>query len=247
MRTLLAIAATTLLLTAPVPGLPADQPSIGKLQLEKELQTLQDEDGDHARLQKGRQLVGRHFFSSQQVKAMAMRFSDDESRLEFAVAAFPRTVDPENFYVVYDAFTKFSVVFRLHDRVRPAAPPPPVFHPQPVVLAPVSEKDFRDMLKAIRNESFDKTRQDLARQIIGSSRGNFLSSQIKQIVNCMDFEPGKLAIAKFAYDYVLDPENYYLVQEAFSFSNSRQQLSAYLQERVRTPRGAPPGQVAPGR
>jgi hypothetical protein len=74
----------------------------------------------------------------------------------------------------------------------------------------------------------------VAKQIVGGSRGNFLSSQVRQLVACFDFEPGKLDLAKFAYDYTMDPENYYQVQEAFSFSNTRQQLAKYIEEKQRS-------------
>lgn len=230
------ILAVTLLVATSLAHDAAEQPSLNQMQLDKELQTIQDEDGDSARLERGRRLVGRHFFSSQQVKAIAMRFRNDEARLEFATAAFPRTIDPENFYEVYDAFSRFSMVFRLHDRVRPVprGPYSGPYVPQVPVLQAVPERDLKNMVQALRKEPFENSRLQVAKQIVGGSRGNFLSSQVRQLVACFDFEPGKLDLAKFAYDYTMDPENYYQVQEAFSFSNTRQQLAKYIEEKQRS-------------
>lgn len=53
-----------------------------------------------------------------QVKEITQMFGNDDTRLEFAKQAFKRTVDKNNFYEVYDAFSRFSVVFRLHDSIR---------------------------------------------------------------------------------------------------------------------------------
>lgn len=69
---------------------------------------------EQARLVNRLLLEGR--FSSLQIKAMARLLVQEDARYDFALAAFPRTVDPENFYEVYDAFTSFSKVLRLHDQ-----------------------------------------------------------------------------------------------------------------------------------
>ena len=238
MRTILAatlMALTPLAWQAPA----AEEATLNQFQIEKEVQSFQNEDGDSARLEKGRLLVGRHFLSSQQVKTLAMQFRNDEARLDFATAAFPRTVDPENFYEVYDAFSRFSMVFRLHDRVHPSQHPRPYpgpYVPPAQMVQPIPERDSKNMVQTLRREPFENSRIQIAKQILGSSRGNFLSSQVKQLVGCFDFDPGKLEIAKFAYDYTMDPENYYLVSDAFAFSTTRQQLASYIEERQKARR-----------
>jgi hypothetical protein len=39
-------------------------------------------------------------------------------------------------------------------------------------------------------------------------------------------------LAKFAYDYTFDREKYFVVNEAFSFDNSKQQLAQYLETKT---------------
>jgi hypothetical protein len=201
----------------------------------------QPERDDNDPVQRAKDLVAtQSSFSSQQVKRMAQRLPDDTARLEFATAAYPKTVDPENFYEVYDAFQTFSKVMRLHDRIRlssAAAPQPqPVPVPAPAI---VSDSDLRDILGALRRESFDNTRLQAGRQILRSTPQKFLSAQVRQLVRCFDFENNKLEFAKFAFDYVADPEKYFLVNEAFDFENSKQALSQYLQSHGGPPRGQP--------
>lgn len=218
----------------PVLSSAADQGALSETQLNKEVEQIKAEDGDAARLNKTRQLAKGHRFSSMQVKTIAMQFADDDARLEFALSAFPQVVDPENFYEVYDAFSRFSKVMRLHDRIRPA-PIPPVAPPVHTGPVPMSDQDLKTLVVALKNEPFENGRLQLAKQAISSSRGNFLSAQVKQLIGCFAFEPGKLDLAKFAYDYTLDREMYFVVYEAFSFSSTRDELARYIQGRTRGP------------
>lgn len=191
---------------------------------------------DAQRLQAEALVRGRFWLSSQQVKAAALHIQDEEARLAFALAAHPRTVDPENFYDVYDAFTKFSTVFRLHDRIR-RGPPPPEFVEVPVPVpapAAASREEMADVLKALKAESFDSSRLLLARQIV-TARPRFASRQIRELLQTFTFDDSRLELAKEAYGMVLDPENYFLVNEAFTFSSSGEALSKHIQS-ARQPR-----------
>lgn len=173
-----------------------------------------------------REMTRGHWLSSLQVKEIASRLPDDAARLEFSTSAYPRTLDPENFYEVYDAFTSFSKVFRLHDRIRGLS------HPIPVSVEPrqkVTPGDLKNMLKSLQDEPFEATRMTVAKQIFTTSKGTFLSSQVKQILETFAFEPSRLELAKFAYRYTADPENYFVVNEAFVFSPSKQDLARYIE------------------
>jgi hypothetical protein len=198
-----------------------------------QMRSLGAQRNDPDRLRHAQKIIAAHRISSLQVKAVCLRLADDNARLEFATAAYPRTIDPENFYEVYDAFTSFSKVMRLHDRVREF----PRHRPGPVVIAPppppltTTDEDMKSILQALRRESFDNVRIQLARQIISSSQKKFLSDHVRQMMQTFDFEPSRLEIAKFAYDYTFDREKYFLVNEAFDFSNSKDTLSRYIQQK----------------
>jgi len=209
--------------------LAADRSVIADQQFRDQIQNLKRSRAGGERTRRAHQILSGHMLSSQQVKAIASDLPDDHARFEFALAAYPYTVDPENFYDVYDAFKTFSKVMRLHDEVRRIQRPPGP-HPARVPLA-VTDQEMRDILKAVRRESFDSAKSQVARQILSTSRGSFLSSQIKELVSCFDFDASRLEIAKFAYDYTLDKERYFLVNEAFDFSSNRDNLSRYVESR----------------
>ncbi len=206
-------------------------------EFQRKFRTCKNERDDAERHRRFSEMARAYRLTSLQVKAITQSMRNDDARLEFATAAFPRTLDPENFYEVYDAFDTFSKVMRLHDRVRPIErQAAPIGYVPPLV----DKEEFGGIVKSLRGESFDNTRTQVARQIFTTSRGLFLSAQVKQILDLFDFEQNKLAMAKLAYEFTFDKEKYYLVNEAFGFENSKTELSRYIEEsnKKKTPRPA---------
>jgi len=217
-----------------VPLVAADPTLLEDEGLQDQIRALTAEPSAADRLQKAHRMMHGHRLSSLQVRAIAANLSDDAARLQFALAAYPLTVDPENFYEVYDAFNSFSKMMRLHDGIRDLRRP----LPPPVVPAPriVSDDDLKGMIKALRNESFDQTRSKVGRQILSTSQRQFLSRQIKQMLDCFDFENNKLEFAKFAYDFAADREMYFEVNAAFDFDASKQNLANYIEAHNKPPK-----------
>jgi len=95
---------------------------------------------------------------------------------------------------------------------------------------PITDTDFKAVKKNIENQSFEETRLTQAKQII-KSKGCFSSAQIKELCEAFSFEESRLEVAKYAYDYCSDKDNYYVVSEAFSFSSSTTELNEYIEKR----------------
>jgi len=58
---------------------------------------------------------------------------------------------------------------------------------------------------------------------------NWLTAQqVASIMNLFDFESTKLDFAKFAFSHTVDPQNYWIVNDAFSFSSSISDLQHYI-------------------
>jgi hypothetical protein len=98
-------------------------------------------------------------------------------------------------------------------------PPAPVCHP-------VNEYDFNQMLSSIEHRSFESTRMQLAKQLINDNF--FTSRQVTLLLNSMTFESTKLELAKYAYNKTVDRNNYYLVNDAFTFESSITDLSRFI-------------------
>ena len=57
------------------------------------------------------------------------------------------------------------------------------------------------------------------------------ATQVKDLMMLLTFEESRLDFAKFAYDYTYDQGNYYVVNDAFTFEFSIDELNEYLEGR----------------
>lgn len=90
----------------------------------------------------------------------------------------------------------------------------------------MNDYQFDQLMNTLDNTSFDDTRLEIAKT---SVRGNQMTSaQITEVMGKFSFESTKLDFAKYAYRFVVDPENYYVVNNAFTFDSSRRKLSEYI-------------------
>jgi hypothetical protein len=94
---------------------------------------------------------------------------------------------------------------------------------------PMNARDFESAKQTIKNENFDETRLDIAKQIASSNCLN--TNQIIDICRLITFEASKLEFAKFGYEHCVDPKNYFKVANSFTFSSSKQELNSYIQGR----------------
>lgn len=96
----------------------------------------------------------------------------------------------------------------------------------PPVIYPMSANDFNALKNSIRAQSFDSSRLTVAEQAVGM---NHLSSQqVLELMKEFSFESTKLDFAKFAYGRTTDRNNYYLVNNGFTFSSSIDELAGYI-------------------
>lgn len=86
--------------------------------------------------------------------------------------------------------------------------------------------DLPRLLRTMENAGFESDKKLIAEQAISSHRVKAI--QVYRILTMFSFESTKLKIAKFAYGYCIDKNNYYLVNDAFSFSSSIRELNNYI-------------------
>jgi hypothetical protein len=80
--------------------------------------------------------------------------------------------------------------------------------------------------EAIRKESFDNNKMALAQQI--ADNNYFSTAQVKELVKLFSFDERKLDFAKYAYGRTVDKNNYFMINEVFSFSKSKEELADYI-------------------
>jgi len=94
---------------------------------------------------------------------------------------------------------------------------------------PMADADFQTAKKSIESKSFEDSRLTLAKQIM---KNKCLSvQQVKEIMLLFSFEQTRLDFAKLAYDYTSDRDNYYQLNDAFTFESSIDELNTYLESK----------------
>ncbi len=94
---------------------------------------------------------------------------------------------------------------------------------------PMHRPIFQNALQSIQSKSFSDTQLVLAKQIVSSNC--LTANQIKQIAQIFDFEDTKLELAKYAFAYCFDPENYWQINDVFDFESTIEELNEFIQGR----------------
>jgi hypothetical protein len=90
----------------------------------------------------------------------------------------------------------------------------------------MSDYEFDRVLDNISKERFENNMMRSATQVI--STNYFTSEQVKDLLQLFTSENNKLELAKLAYDKTVDQRNYYVVNDVFSFSGSKDELARYI-------------------
>ena len=106
--------------------------------------------------------------------------------------------------------------------VQQAPPPPPV----PVGPVPMDDASFQSAKQSIANNSFDDTKLSTAKMITNTNY--FTCDQVMQICGLFSFEDSKLNFAKYAYKKTVDNNNYFRVNDVFTFDASKQALNDFV-------------------
>lgn len=91
----------------------------------------------------------------------------------------------------------------------------------------MAASDFQKAKSSVEKQSFAESKMKVAKQF---TTANCLSTaQIMEIIGLFSFEENKLDYAKFAYSKCVDKENYYQVNDVFSFSSSTDELTEFIE------------------
>jgi hypothetical protein len=91
---------------------------------------------------------------------------------------------------------------------------------------PMDDNTFNSFVETVRRESFDDSRMAIAKA--GIDQNLFTSNQAKALLTVFSFEASKLEIGKYMYGKTIDPKNYFVVYNVFTFSRSKEELAEYV-------------------
>jgi len=97
-------------------------------------------------------------------------------------------------------------------------PPPPACMPMP---------EFNKAIMVIQGENFESSKLGTAKQVAANNM--LCVPQIIQICKLFNSDGTKLDFAKYAYSRCLDKNNYYQLNEVFTFASSKEELRKYIE------------------
>lgn len=91
---------------------------------------------------------------------------------------------------------------------------------------PMDEGQFAGARNSIGRSSFDDSRLTMAKQVVGA---NCLTvSQVRDLMMMLTFEESRLDLAKFSYARTFDLGNYFMLNDAFTFDMSIEELNEFI-------------------
>jgi hypothetical protein len=190
--------------------------------------------------------------STVQLLELLSYFAEDAERLDIAMNAYPRIVNQQDIYDVYNAFAYFSNAFRFHDFVKESAirnsVAPVVVTPVPVQInfpvlnypdvavyagirycpSPLSEADFMIYLKDIAKNPAEASRMEALQQL--NSSMCLTTSQCMKMATLLMVENNRLELLKQAYSRVYDEGNFELTSQVFGYVPNQNAIIEYVRK-----------------
>ena len=171
-------------------------------------------------------LATRTCLSTAQAMKLATSLNIENNRLELLKKAYLRIYDEANFDFATQVFTHIPNQSALRDFLINARKANQVAPVKPICQ--VNEMEFKTIKDPLAAESSSSSRLSIARDQIPRF-ACYKSNQIKQLVALFSSSSDKLNLAKFAFDFVADKENYfYEISPLFPSSMDRQSLSNFI-------------------
>ena len=182
---------------------------------------------DNSRVLHGKSVVDNNCLTVSQLMKLTENVVSDVAKLELLKYAWPRVYDLGNFNYAEQILDEDNYKEQLLSYITPVdVPLDPVGEPI-ISECAVDATEFAEMQTSLENISFSSSRESQAKSIIRSNCLN--AKQVKDLLELFSFESSRLSIAKYAYAYCSDPSNYYLVNDAFQFESSIEELNAYIE------------------
>jgi hypothetical protein len=171
------------------------------------------------------QLAEGNCLSVSQVMKLASMLASEQNRLNFFKTAYPSVFDLKNLPAGAQLFDQTQNRAAYNEFIRNQAIG---FGPDVPLPCIVEADDFNQIKESISKESFSSTKISLAKQILRTKQC-FSVRQVSELLRLITFEDARLDLAKFAYEYTTDRDNYYKIADVFTFSKSKDDLMKFLE------------------
>lgn len=96
----------------------------------------------------------------------------------------------------------------------------------------MQDRDFSNFVNQVKkNNAFDDNRIDFIRQ--QKTVNQFSAKQIQTLISLLSFDKNKVVLAKDLYSSCIDPQNFYIVYDEFTFSSYKKEIIDFVSRQTR--------------
>ena len=191
--------------------------------------TINSELSDFNRMVTINDMLPNICLETSQIMKISSLFTTESNRLSFVKEAFNKCYDIDNYGAVIQMFSQKTYIDDIHNFVQTNSYND---YLMPTVDCEVTETEMFNIMSSLRESRFENSRITLSKHIIKTNQC-FTTGQILKILELFNFEDSKLLVAKFAYDYTLDNNDYYKIVKAFSFKSKKEELNRFIETKRR--------------
>lgn len=93
----------------------------------------------------------------------------------------------------------------------------------------MSDMELSRAMSTIDRQRYESSKLTVAKQV--AQENSLQARQVRKIMHLFSFESTRLSFAKFAYDFVIDAEQYQVVKGALNYGSSRADLDRFIASR----------------
>lgn len=93
----------------------------------------------------------------------------------------------------------------------------------------LTDNDLTDLKARVDDRITDTEKLKLMKSVL--EQRTYYSVQVRRMMDWLTFEGSKLDFAKWSYDKALDKQDYWKLEDAFTFSNSKDEFNNYISSR----------------
>jgi hypothetical protein len=175
--------------------------------------------------------VYKFCFSTSQVMKLGLLMDGENYRYVFFKTAYEKVYDRDNFLHVKQLLTIDKLINGINEiYVVPRTDKPyavPIVEEETITKCAVTDQDYSKIKAEIQKEYSSTTRAEVAKRLIRDYKC-LTSKQIKELLPMFSLEADKLEVAKYAYEFALDRNNYSVVRDFFTSQASKDKLTEYI-------------------
>jgi hypothetical protein len=163
-----------------------------------------------------------NYFTSNQVVRLLQLISAETSRLQLAKASYRTVVDPVNFKAVanllYSQTSRDELAYYINNGGDAST-----------TNAAMSNADYTKLQQTISDQFLPFSKITILTNTFNNTSYYFTSAQVKGLLQLISSETNRLTLAKKAYRNTVDRANYAILNDLFTNTTYRSELTAYVE------------------